>query len=263
MQNTIYLWFLYLFLLLSPFGLDANMDSKIIKTSALANAEVAKAYRHFPKANPLDRFRILKQSSPTLGNRPNTEGSSDSENSVKKTRSKRFWRIFGAIVGGLALIYWLQGTIWLAIATLAIILYATNRKKIGGWERNRYARMQSQTTDNKWLDKDSTGNPIYTLSHSANKWTRRAINRFATGVILGGIGLVLLLLGIVAEASAFTTGLLILGVVAAGAGYISVIISFFDACKAVANKEPKQSLAWLVITLSLLIISPILGVLGG
>ena len=261
MQNTIYLWFLHVCLLLFPIGSNANVHSKTATKSALANAEVAKTYRHFPKANPLDRFRIVKQSGPTLENRKNTEGSSDTEDSVKKARSKRFWRIFGAIVGGLALIYWLQGTIWLAIATLAILLYATNRKRIGDWERDRYARMQSQTTDDKWLDKDSNGKPIYTLSHSANKWTRRAINRFAMGVIFGGLGLILLLLGILAVDSIAV--LLIFGAVAVGAGYISVIISFFNACKAVADKEPKQSLAWLVITLSLLIISPILGVLGG
>ena len=292
MQNTIYLCFSYLLLLLSPLGLDANMDSKTIKTSALANAEMAKVYRHFPKANPFDRFRILKQTGPTLENRPNTEGSSDvgfwmsdvgkraakirnrtseikntegssgSENSVKKMRSKRFWRIFGAIVGGLALIYWLQGTIWLAVVTLAICLYFFNRKKIQAWDRDRYAR--SQSMDDASLDKDRNGNPIYPLSHAANKWTRLAINRFAIGTVLGGLGLLLVLLGaILAGSTSSIGGLLLLGLIALGVGYIFTIIGFLNACKAVANKEPKQLFAWLIILLSLPSIISLLGLLIG
>ena len=262
MQNTIYLCFSYLLLLLSPLGLDANMDSKTIKTSALANAEMAKVYRHFPKANPFDRFRILKQTGPTLENRPNTEGSSGSENSVKKMRSNRFWRIFGAIVGGLALIYWLQGTIWLAVVTLAICLYFFNRKKIQEWDRDRYAR--SQSMDDASLDKDRNGNPIYPLSHAANKWTRLAINRFAIGTVLGGLGLLLVLLGaILAGSTSSIGGLLLLGLIALGVGYIFTIIGFLNACKAVANKEPKQLFAWLIILLSLPSIISLLGLLIG
>ena len=260
MQNTIYLWFLYACLLLFPFGSNANADSKTATTSALANAEVAKAYRHFPKANPLDRFRIVKQSSPTLENRPNTEGSSDPENSVKKTRSKRFWRIFGLIVGGLALIYWLQGTIWLAIVTSAIVLYVVNRKKIQQWDRDRYARLQS--VDDASFDKDSDGKPIYPLSHPANKWTRRAINRFAIGAVLGGIGLLFVLLGVILGGSTSTIGgLLLLGLIALGVGYGFSIVSFLNACQAVANKEPKKFFAWLIIVLSLPSIIGLLGLL--
>ena len=258
MQNIIYLWFLYIILLLSPLGLNANVSSKTATRSALANGDVAKTYRHFPKANPLDRFRIFKKSRPTLENYPNTEGSSDLENTAKKARSKRFWRIFGTIVGGLALIYWLQGTIWLAIVTLAIVLYFFNRKKIQEWDRDRYAR--SQSTDDASLDKDRNGNPIYPLSHAANKWTRLAINRFAIGTVLGGLGLLLILLGaILGGSTSSIAGLLLLGLIALGVGYVFGLVSFFNACKAVANKEPKQLFAWLIILLSLPIVISILG----
>ena len=262
MQNTIYHWFLYLCLCLYPLGSGANVDSKTATHSASANAKIAKTYRRFPKENPLDRFRILKNTGPTLGNRPNTEGSFDPDKSVKKARSRRFWRIFGLIVGGLALIYWLQGTIGLALVALAIGLYFFNRKKIEQWDRDRYARAQS--VDDGSLDKDSKGNPIYPLNHPANKWTRRAINRFAIGLVLGGIGIVFALLGFIFGGGSSLGGLAIFGLLALGVGYGFSIVGFFNACQAVANKEPKHFFAWLIILLSLPVIISLLGfVLAG
>ena len=257
MQTTIYHWFLYLCLCLYPLGADANVDSQTAVNSASANAAVAKTYRHFPKANPLDRFRILKNTGLTLEKRPNTEGSSDPDKSVKKARFKRFWRIFGLVVGSLALVYFLQGTIWLALATLAIGLYFFNRKKIEQWDRDRYARAQS--VDDGSLDKDSKGNPIYPLNHPANKWTRRAINRFAIGLVLGGIGIVFALLGFIFGGGSSLGGLAIFGLLALGVGYGFSIVGFFNACQAVANKEPKQSFAWLIIILSLPVVISLLG----
>lgn len=257
MQNTIFRWFLYTFLLLLPLGLDANVDSKTATNSALANADASKTYRHFPKAHLLDRFRIYQKSSTILENRKNTEGSSDTKDSAKKVRNKRFWTIFGSIVGGLALIYWLQGTIWLAVVTLAIVLYFANRKKINAWEHERYVRMQK--SDDAPLDTDSKGQPIYPLSHSANKWTRRAINRFAIGAVLGGIGLLVVLLGAITGGVSSIAGLVGVGVAALLLGYGFSIVAFFNAFQAIANKEPKQALAWLIVLLSLPSVITLLG----
>ena len=80
----------------------------------------------------------------------------------------------------------------------------------------------------------------------ANKWTRRAINRFLIGTVGFVVGIVALLLGVLSGGAAPTLAILILSV-----GYLFSLVGFVNAIQAISAKEPQKYLAWLVVILGL------------
>jgi hypothetical protein len=260
MQNTLYQWFLCACLSFLPMGSNANIAAPKAKTTASATAIWAGERRHFPKVNPLDRFRILEkwQYLPKKGqkiakNRVFTEGGDDDAKAKKSARRRRIFYIILAIIAGILLISLLQGSIWLSVVTLGIVSYFTNRNKISEWERRRYERQQNPDVAADTVEElDDDGNIIkkkIPLSHPSNKWTRRAVNRFVIGLIAPTIGGIFALLGIFGSNGLVFLGL---GLVAVGAGFL--LVSIVNAFQALNAKEPRRKYAKLILIVGLLLI---------
>jgi uncharacterized membrane protein HdeD (DUF308 family) len=269
MQNTICQWFVLVCLLFLPVGSDANIDSK--KTPALANPVLANEQRHFPTANPLDRFRIPKiwrkhfeKHANILQNNAPTEGVPKKENSKKKTFWQRFFTVLLLVAAGILLVYWLQGTIGLLLATIGITSYWRNRDRIVDWERRRKEREYAYKNAPPKI-KDYNGKSTDSLSHPANKWTRRALTRFLFGICGVALGAIFLVIAIISSFGGgggdaigiFAVAMFIIGV-------ILVLTSISNAIKAIAAKEPQSGWAWIALILGIpLILTLLLGVLVG
>lgn len=258
MQNTLYQCFLFGCLLLLPMGSNANIATPKANTSPKATAIWANDRRHFPAENSLDHFGIIERKQFSLGkskkkrkNRFFTEGVSDANNDKKTARRRRIFSIIAAVIGGLALIYFLQGTIWLGVAGLAIVGYFRNRNKINEWERQRYERMQNPDVRADTIEEiDDEGNVItkrIPLSHPLNKWTRRAVNRFVIGLLAPTIGGLLLLVGLFGSGGFTFIGTLL---VIVGVGFL--LVSIINAFQAIQNKEPRRKYAVVVLVIGLL-----------
>ena len=274
MQNTIYPWFLCLMLSFLPIGSNANIAVPKAQTNRLviasaahsattpraaSNASIsAKDRRHFPSENSLERFGIVEKNENLLGKSKKmrkkrffTEGVSDADNEKKTARRRRIFSIILAVITGLLLIYFLQGTIWLSVLTLGIVSYFVNRNKINDWERRRYERMQNPDVTADTIEEIAEDGSVYKkkipLSHPLNKWTRRAVNRFAIGLIAPSIGGILLLLGLFGGGSLAVVGGLL---VAIGVGFL--IVSIVNAFQAVQAKEPRRKYAVVVLVVGLL-----------
>lgn len=262
MQNTIYPWFLCLFLSFLPMVSNANIDAPKAVTPSSADAILAQDRRHFPTANPLDHFVALKNlvfsSLKKVKNGAkykNTEGGDDDAKTKKDARRRRIFSIIAAVIIGVLLIYFLQGSIWLTVVTLGIFSYFSNRNKINDWERRRYERLQNPNVVEETepeiegetaADRQKRARRDLPLSHVANKWTRRAINRFLIGTIGFIVGIIALVLGTVSGGTFPTLALLILTV-----GYLFSLVGFVNAIQAISAKEPKKDLAWLIVILGL------------
>jgi hypothetical protein len=129
MQNTIYQWVLYVCLLFLPINSEANIDAKIGATTPSASPSFGQSERHFPRENSTEHLVYFKKWSKYFKKAQNTEGSSDTEKSLKQARWKRFFRILLCVIVGLALIYFLQGKFLLALITFAIIAYWATRPR--------------------------------------------------------------------------------------------------------------------------------------
>jgi hypothetical protein len=245
-------------LLLLPMGSNANIVTPKAKTMPKATAIWATDRRHFPAENSLDRFGISKKEQLLLKKVQKkrkkwffTEGVSDADTDKKTARRRRIFSIIAAVVGGLALIYFLQGTIWLSLAALAILGYFRNRNKIAEWERQRYERMQNPDVAADTIEEtDEDGNVItkrIPLSHPLNKWTRRAVNRFVIGLLAPTIGGLLLIVGLFGSGGFTFVGTLL---VIVGAGFL--LLSIINAFQAIQNKEPRRKYAVVVIVIGLL-----------
>jgi hypothetical protein len=251
MQNKLYHWFFFVFLLFLPIGSDAKIDSK--NTAPLANPIFVNEQRHFPTANPLDRFRMPKKLRNFLEKQANIKkNDAYTEGGNKKTNDKRkaFWqRIFTVVLlvaAGVLLVYWLQGTIGLALAGLGIVGYWRNKDRIIDWERRRQERVYAyERAPSKY--KDYNGKSTNSLSHPANNWTRRALTRFLFGIGLTFLSIVFLVLSIINSGGAIVTLTAIMLI----AGFVLVFTSLVNAIKAISMKEPQSAWAWIVVILGL------------
>lgn len=260
MQNRLYHWLLCGCLLLLPMGSNANIATPKAKTLPKAAAIWANDRRHFPLENSLERFGIKEKEQLLLEKSQKkrkkwffTEGASDVDKDKKVARRRRIFSIIAAVIVGIALVYFLQGTIWLGILTLGIVGYFVNRNKINEWEQRRYERMQNPDVRADTVEEiDEDGTVIrkkIPLSHPSNKWTRRAVNRFVVGLIAPSIGGILLLLGAFGSNGLATVGILLVGV---GVGFL--LVSVVNAIQAIRDKEPRRKYAKLVLIVGLLFI---------
>ena len=264
MQNTLYQWFLCACLLFLPMGLNANIAAPKSKIAAATIAIWTAERRHFPTANPLDRFKILEkwQHSPKKGqkigkNRVFTEGASDADKERRAARRKRIFAIIAAVIVGVALVYFLQGSIWLSVVGLGIFGYFRNRNKIAEWERRRYERQQADNVAADSMEEtDDEGNLIkrkLPLSHPSNKWTRRAVNRFVVGLVAPNVGVIFILLGFLGgDVLGVLGGLMVV----LGLGFL--IVSMVNAFQAIKDKEPRRGYAKAIIVIGLLVLLPYL-----
>lgn len=239
MQNTIYRCFFYVCLLFLPSAVNANIDAPKSAITPSTYPVFAKERRHFPVANPLDRFRIFKKTAIT-------EGDKKTDKSKKEARVKRIFSIIALVIAGLALIYFLQGTIWLTVFGVGIFAYLRNRNRIKDWERERYERMQNPDVVYKT---DALGRKKVPLSHPSNKWTRRAINRFVIGLTAPVVGAVFLILGFIGTDALILIGggLIILGV-------LFLLVSIVNSAQAIKAKEPRSKSAKAILIIGLLFI---------
>jgi hypothetical protein len=251
MQNKLYHWLFFVCLLFLTIGSDAKIDSK--NTAPLANPIFANEQRHFPTANPLDRFRIPKILKNFLEKQANiSRNATITEGGNKKTTDKRkaIWqRIFTVILlvaAGVLLVYWLQGTIGLALAGLGIVSYLRNKDRIIDWERRRKERVYAyEKAPSKY--KDYNGKSTDSLSHPANNWTRRALTRFLFGIGLTFLSIIFLVISIISSGGAIITLTAIMAII----GFVLVFTSLVNAIKAISIKEPQSGWAWVVVILGL------------
>ena len=251
MQNILYQCLLFVCLLFLPISSDAKIDSK--NAAPLAKPIFANEQRHFPTANPLDRFRMPKKLKNFLEKRVNiSKNATVIEGGNKKTTDKRkaIWhRIFTVLLlvaAGVLLVYWLQGTIGLALAGLGIVSYWRNKDRIIDWERRRQERVYAyERAPSKY--KDYKGKSTDSLSHPANNWTRRALTRFLFGIGLTFLSIVFLVLSILSSGDAIIALTAIMLII----GFVLVFTSLVNAIKAISIKEPQSAWAWIVVILGL------------
>ena len=270
MQNTIYAWFLCGYLSFLPMGSNANIAAPKAKTAPPTTLIWPTDRRHFPTANSFERFRIfekwrysLTKGQKNAKKRFFTEGGDDDAKAKKAARRKRIFSIIAAVILGVALIYFLQGSIWLSVVGLGIFGYFRNRNKINELERRRYERMQNpdvveetgvETEGETAAETQKRIRRALPLSHVANKWTRRAINRFIIGAVGFMVGFVAILLTIFTSGTFPTLAILILSL-----SYLFSVVGFVNAIQAISAKEPKKDLAWLIVILGLPVALSLLG----
>jgi succinate dehydrogenase hydrophobic anchor subunit len=257
MQNTIYRGLWLVCLLLLPLGSNAKIDSQKAAQEPFASPVFAQEQRHFPTANLLDRFKLPKKLKKYLQKRLYTEGSPKKEKGAKSWFWQRLFSILMLLVAGVLLVYWLQGTIGLAIAAIGIGSYWANRDRIEDWQRRRKERMyyqaQMETPSDSYSNsgvkaRDSQGRTTDSLGHAANKWTRRAVYRFLTGMGLSFLTIIIAFLSIFSTVSGalsiFLSLLLVLG-------FLFTLVGIVNAIQGIVSDEPQNVWSWLVVILGL------------
>lgn len=237
MHNLICRWLFFAYLLCLPIGSGANIASK--KAIFSTNTTVAEQQSNGQKKSIWGRISILKKLKNTLY----TEGGTNTQKDKKNTLARRIFKIILLAAASILLIYWLQGTIGLALVTGGGIAYWLSRDRIAERKRLNRERQYAYKQERK-----KSGNATSSLSHPANKWTRRALTRF-----LYGIGLILLAL-IFFIAALFESLPETIAIFAAAlilVGYSFMIASFFNAVKALVTKEPQSVWAWIVVIFNL------------
>jgi hypothetical protein len=263
MQNLLYRWLFFICLLCLPIGSEANIASK--RSILLPNPAVVEQQGNGQTVSIFERIRLLKKLKNTLPkrlytdlSRYNREGGAKPEKSKKNTLARRIFKILLLVAAGVLLIYWLQGTIGLALVTGGSLAYWLNRDRIAESQRRNRERMYAYDKEGK---KTYKGKATDSMSHPANKWTRRALSRFLIGVGMTFLGLIFVIVSLVSglsEAIAIFAFALLL------VGYGFTVTSFFNAVKALTTKEPQSAWAWIVVLLGLpFILSFLLSLLLG
>ena len=243
MQKTIYHWLFFVCCAVLPIGLNGKIDSKKAPTTLSANPVFVEAPRHFPTANPLDRLKMPKFVRKFIEKRLHTEGSLKKETAPKNTFWGRVFTIFLLAIAAVLLVYFLQGTIGLGLATLAIVSYWRNRNRIAAWERRQKERLDGYATteSGEKIYKNDKNSP---LKNGTNKWTNRAVKRFLWGVSLIFLTFILALSAIFIDVSAVVGTIFILTFFV---GYGFTIASVVNALQAINAKEPQSGWAWLIV----------------
>jgi heme/copper-type cytochrome/quinol oxidase subunit 4 len=249
MQKSIYHWLFSICLLFLPIGSDAKIDSQNAVPAPLTNPVFAKDQRRFPTANPLDRLKMPKIVRKFIQKRFYTEGSLKPEPKSKNTLAGRIFTAILLIAAGALLVYWLQGTIGLLIATLGIVSYWRNRDRIADWERRRKERIYNNEIAETERRKSGKSNADATssLNHTSNRWTRRALTRFLVGIGLTLIGFVFAIISLVAN----TEAIAIVALIIALSGFFSVFVSIFNALQGIMSNEPQSAWGWVVLLLGI------------
>jgi Flp pilus assembly protein TadB len=254
MHNLLYRWLFFVCLLCLPIGSEANIASR--KTYLLSNPAVVEQQSNGQIVSVFERIRIFKKLKNTLQKRVYTEGGAKPKEDKKNTLARRIFKILLLVAAGVLLIYWLQGTIALAILTGGGIAYWLNRDRIAERQRLKRERMYAYEQEAKRTNKDRATD---SMSHPANRWTRRALTRFLIGVGLVFLGIIAAFLSFaIATSEAFAifgAGLFILG-------YGFTLTSFFNAIKALTVKEPQSAWAWIPVILGLPFILSLLAILA-
>jgi hypothetical protein len=245
MQNKHYHLLFFTCLWLLPISLEAKIDTKNAPPSLWESTFSAEGVRRFPMAHPLDRFRIFKKWK-------NTEGGQKRAPKSKSTLASRIFTAIALVIAGVLLVYWLQGTIALLLATFGIVSYFRNRDRIAAWQRRREERRNKPYVAEE--RKDEKGNPIKSsagtdsLNHPANTWIRRGITRFIIGI---GLVFSAIIVGIVGAIFGAGTAIGIFGLGLIIFGVLFTAVGVGNAIKSLAQKEPQSGWSWLVIVLGI------------
>jgi uncharacterized membrane protein len=262
MHNLLYRWLFFICLLCLPIGSEANIASK--RATSLTNSTVIEQQGSGQTVSIFERIRLLKKIKNTLPkrfytdlSRYNREGAK-LEKDKKNTLARRIFKAFLLVAAAVLLIYWLQGTIGLALITGGGIAYWLNRDRIAERQRRNRERMYAYDREGK---KTYQGKATDSLSHPANRWTKRALSRFLIGVGLTFLGIIFIIVSLV---SGLSEAIAILAVGLFVVGYGFTITGFFNAIRALATKEPQSAWAWVVVLLGLpfilsLLVSLLLG----
>jgi hypothetical protein len=255
MQNKLYYWLFLTCLLLVPVSSEAKIDAKNAPPSLWESAVSAQGMPHFPMAHPLDRFRMFKKWKNGLNTDLSSGTHEGGQKRAKKSKSALASRIFTAIalvIAGVLLVYWLQGTIALLLATFGIVSYFRNRDRVAAWQRRREERRNKPYVAEE--RKDEKGNPIKSsagtdsLNHPANTWIRRGITRFIIGI---GLVFSAIIVGIVGAIFGAGTAIGIFGLGLIIFGVLFTAVGVGNAIKSLAEKEPQSGWSWLVIVLGI------------
>jgi hypothetical protein len=152
----------------------------------------------------------------------------------RQKKRKRIFRIGLIAVASILLIYFLQGTIWLAIVPSAIFSFLKIRARIQNRPPAQYEEYDPLAYD--------------------SSYARKSVRRFVTGLIFTLLSVVTVIASIASELEALVVpflGSYITGLIFFAAALIAVIKSF-------KRKEPFKSTATLILVLSLLFLLPVL-----
>jgi hypothetical protein len=242
MHNLLYRWLFFVCFLCLPMGSEANIASK---RTPLTNPAVVEQQSSGQTVSVFERLKILKNLKNTLAKRLYTEGGKPLQKAKKSTLAQRIFKALLLIVVGILLIYWLQGTIGLALVTGGSLAYWLNRDRIAEAQRRQKERLYAYDQEGKKSYKYKGDN---SLSSPANKWTRRALSRFLIGLGLTFLSIIFFIVALISSVSE-TIAILAVGLFLVGYGF--TISSFINAVRALIEKEPQSAWAWLVVLLAL------------
>jgi hypothetical protein len=249
MQNRLYQWLFFVCLLILPVGTNAKIDTQKAQPVLFENTPISKNQGIAEAAKKIESVRMPRFLKKIILKRLYTEGSLKKTEKQKSTIGGKIFTAILLIIAAVLLVYWLQGTIGLLLATLGIGAYLRNRGNIADWERRRYERLNAPEVVAKKNERDAKGNASTSLSHSSNRFTRRALTRFLIGVGLAFLALIMLILSLFSEISAIAGILIVLTFIT---GTIFTLVSVVNAFTAITNQEPQSGWAWLVVVFGIL-----------
>lgn len=255
MHNLLYRCLFFVCLVCLPIGSEANIAAK--RAVLLGNQTVVESQNSAQTASVFEHIRILKNLKNLKNTLPkrlytdlsryhNREGGTKPDTNKKNTLARRIFKILLLIAAGVLLIYWLQGTIGLALVTGGGIAYWLNRDRIAEAQRRNRERRYAYEQENKNTYKDRATD---SFNHPANKWTHRALKRFLIGIGLTFLGLIFVILSFIASISSSIGALAIFAIGLSIIGYGFTVVGFFNAIKALVAKEPQSAWAWIVVIL--------------
>lgn len=243
MQKARYLWLFFACCLLSPIGSDGKIDSKKVPMPPFSNPVFTQTQPPFLTANPLDNVKMPRLLRKFIKKRFYTEGSQKKEPTKFDRILRRVFTILLIAVAVVLLVYWLQGTIGLALATLVIGSYWRNRQTIADWETRRKIERFNSPSAAELSKSDSNS-----LKSPVNKFTRRALRRFLGGVGLTFGALIFSFL-VFSLGASISVGIFLFLLFLLGLGFIG--LSVINAFQSIAAKEPQSYWSWLVIGLGI------------
>jgi hypothetical protein len=171
-----------------------------------------------------------------------------------RTKTEKIILYTFLIISIVAFVYFLQGTIWLAIVGLLAFLGIRMGKKQRERETSQYVYINDKGEEVAVAQNTQTTSKItYGKSYAT-----RSVKSFLKGLGLLGLTVVL------GFASLFESGFLILLLFAALIGsLIFMAFAFGQSVKSISNKEPEKDKAILILILSLLFLLPLVIIFFG
>jgi hypothetical protein len=174
-----------------------------------------------------------------------------------RTKTEKIILYTFLVISIVAFVYFLQGTIWLAVISLLAFLGIKMGKKQRERENSQYVYVNDKGEEVAVAQNTQTTSKVsYGKSYAS-----RSVKSFLRG--LGSLGLTVVLSLLFAEIFS-GVGILILLLFAALIGsLIFMAFAFGQSVKSISNKEPEKDKAILILILSLLFLLPLVIIFFG